>query len=126
MGSAIVPIWWVDITSWWSTILTEQNYPESGSFAEFALVKDGHIAKLPQNVTFEEAATLGTGLTAVGQALYMIMQLPLPTKPAKEPYFILISGGSSATGTLAIQFAKLFVTLSFFVTYEFTKCADRA
>lgn len=73
------------------------------------MVKDGHIAKIPQGLSFDNAATLGTGLSSVGQSLYMVLKLPLPTEPTKAPFPILISGGSSATGTLAIQYAKLFV-----------------
>ena len=88
-----------------------QNDAEHGSFAEFALVKDGHIAKIPDHLTFEEAATLGTGVSSVGQSLYMTLKLPLPTAPAESPFWILIYGGSSGTVTLAIQFAKLFVTM---------------
>jgi NADPH:quinone reductase-like Zn-dependent oxidoreductase len=85
-----------------------QSAEEDGAFAEYALVRDGHIAKIPDNMTFEEAATLGVGITSVGQSLYMTMKLPLPGEnPLEDAPFILIYGGSSATGTLAIQFAKL-------------------
>jgi NADPH:quinone reductase-like Zn-dependent oxidoreductase len=73
------------------------------------LVRDGHVAKIPDNLTFEETATLGVGITTVGQTLYMTMKLPLPgDKPVDGQTFVLIYGGSSATGTLAIQFAKLY------------------
>jgi NADPH:quinone reductase-like Zn-dependent oxidoreductase len=96
-----------------------QNNPEDGAFAEYAMVRDGHLAPIPDSMSFEEAATLGVGITSVGQALYMEMGLPLPVvgsaagdKEAVEvdkqsEKFILIYGGSTATGTLAIQFAKL-------------------
>ncbi|MCJ1388509.1 hypothetical protein MMC18_001356 [Xylographa bjoerkii] len=83
------------------------NNLEDGAFAEYAMVKDGHLAKIPESMSFEDCVTLGVGVTTVGQTLYMSMNLPLPTEPAKEPFPILISGGASATGTLTIQFAKL-------------------
>ncbi|KAF7508437.1 hypothetical protein GJ744_009290 [Endocarpon pusillum] len=79
---------------------------EDGAFAEYAMVKDGHIAKVPDNLTLEECASLGTGLTTVGQALYMTLKFPLPPNKTSDSFPIFISGGSSATGTLAIQYAK--------------------
>lgn len=63
--------------------------------------------KIPSNLSFNEAATLGVGITTVGQALYQSLQLPQPTAPASTPIPLLIYGGSTATGSLAIQFAKL-------------------
>jgi NADPH:quinone reductase-like Zn-dependent oxidoreductase len=81
---------------------------EDGAFAEYALVRDGHVAKIPETLSFEETATLGVGITTIGQCLYMIMKLPLLGEALIEgaPFF-LVYGGSSATGTLAIQYAKL-------------------
>jgi hypothetical protein len=69
---------------------------------------------IPANMSFEEAATLPCGLATVALALYKHLSLPLPTFPTvlgenKDGRAILIYGGSTATGTLAIQFAKLFV-----------------
>ena len=84
-----------------------QNNAEDGSFAEYAMVKDGHIAKIPDGMSFEDTATLGVGVTTVGQSLYFTLKLPLPTEPAKTPFPVLIYGGSTATGTLAVQYAKL-------------------
>ena len=89
------------------TLTVPKDNPEDGSFAEFAMVKDGHLAKIPDSMSFEDTATLGVGVTTIGQALYLTLKLPLPTEPAKTPFPILIYGGSSATGTLAIQYAKL-------------------
>jgi len=38
--------------------------------------------------------------------MYNRLKLPLPTEPVKEPFPILIYGGSTATGMAGIQFAK--------------------
>lgn len=84
--------------------------------------------KVPDNISDEEAATLGTGVGTVvcspppmtafplflhtyslhcqGQALYQRLQLAFPDKPIMSPAPVLIYGGSTATGILAIQFAK--------------------
>jgi len=81
--------------------------PEDGAFGEYLVAKGDIQMKVPDGVSFEEAATLGVGITTVGQGLYQSMELPLPDSPAKEPFPVLIYGGSTATGALAIQFAKL-------------------
>ncbi|KAH7015964.1 putative zinc-binding oxidoreductase ToxD [Macrophomina phaseolina] len=80
---------------------------EDGAFAEYVAAKDGIVLKIPEGVSFEEAATLGLGLSTIGQGLYQALGLPLPSQPSKERFPVLVYGGSSATGALAIQFAKL-------------------
>ncbi|BCS02740.1 zinc-binding alcohol dehydrogenase family protein [Aspergillus luchuensis] len=83
--------------------------PEDGTFAEYIVAKGDIQMHIPDNLSFQDAATLGVGITTVGQALYQSLKLELPTEPAKGGNAgpILIYGGSTATGTLAIQFAKL-------------------
>lgn len=82
---------------------------EDGAFGQYALAKADIALKIPDNLSFEKAATLGVSITTVGQGLYRALLLPLPGKQAqtgeKEP--ILIYGGSTATGVFGIQFAKL-------------------
>lgn len=79
---------------------------EDGCFAEYAMVKGDVQCKVPDNISDEDASTLGVGITTVGQGLYQSLGLPLPgTEKANEP--LLVYGGSTATGSLAIQFALL-------------------
>jgi NADPH:quinone reductase-like Zn-dependent oxidoreductase len=84
---------------------------EDGSFGEIITAKGDLQIHIPENMSFEEAATLGVGISTVGQGLYQSLKLPLPNdtegirKTSGTP--ILIYGGSTATGSLAIQFAKL-------------------
>ncbi|KAK9489712.1 chaperonin 10-like protein [Lipomyces doorenjongii] len=80
---------------------------EDGTFAEYIVVKGDLQILIPDWLSFEEAATLGLGLATVGQGLYQALKLPLPSAPSKEKIPILIYGGSSASGVLGIQFAKL-------------------
>ncbi|KAJ3151877.1 hypothetical protein HDU86_006009 [Geranomyces michiganensis] len=80
-----------------------------GAFANFIVARTGVALRVPKSLSDTEAATLGIGITTVGQGLYQSLQLPLPnsTSSDKPTGTILIYGGSTATGTLAIQFAKL-------------------
>ncbi|KAJ8117951.1 hypothetical protein OPT61_g969 [Boeremia exigua] len=64
-------------------------------------------SKVTRQTTPTDAATLGVGITTVGQGLYQALGLPLPPAKVSEPTPILIYGASTATGTLAVQFAKL-------------------
>lgn len=81
--------------------------PEDGSFADYVVAKQGIVLKIPACVGFEEAATLGVGLSTVGLGLFRRLGLPLPSQPVSKSLPLLVYGGSTATGTLAIQFAKL-------------------
>jgi NADPH:quinone reductase-like Zn-dependent oxidoreductase len=63
---------------------------------------------IPSSFTFEKAATIPLGASTVGQGLYQkALKLALPTEPIKDKEFVLIYGGSTATGSLAVQYAKL-------------------
>ncbi|KAJ5545914.1 chaperonin 10-like protein [Penicillium frequentans] len=80
---------------------------EDGAFAEYIVVKENLQIHMPKHLSFQQAATLGVGITTVGLSLYHNLKLELPTDTIVHPVSILIYGGSSATGSLAIQFAKL-------------------
>ncbi|KAK7556644.1 chaperonin 10-like protein [Phyllosticta citricarpa] len=80
---------------------------EDGAFAEYIMARDGIQMKKPDRLSWEEAATLGGGITTIGQGLYQSLGLPLPSQPAASKFPVLIYAGSTATGSLAIQFAKL-------------------
>lgn len=77
---------------------------EDGCFAEYCVAKGDTQIKIPDNTSDEEAATLGVGVFTVGQGLYQSLGLPLPGS-GKADIPLLIYGGSTATGSLAIQYA---------------------
>ncbi|OBR05068.1 Zinc-binding dehydrogenase [Colletotrichum higginsianum IMI 349063] len=79
-----------------------------GAFAKYIAVKGDLQIKTPDNISDEEAATLGIAVTTVGQGLYQSLNLPLPTEPTTDPSAtILIYGGSTAMGISGIQYARL-------------------
>ncbi|EOA88337.1 uncharacterized protein SETTUDRAFT_168286 [Exserohilum turcica Et28A] len=86
---------------------------ESGAFGEYIIAKGDLLAEIPDELSFEDAATLAVGIMTCGQSLYQLLKLPLPTitpedRPSsKKPRAIFIYGGSTASGIFGIQFAKL-------------------
>lgn len=86
--------------------------PEGGAFADYIIAKGDIQIKVPDNLSDEEASTLGVAISTVGQGLYQALKLPIPgtaeaASPSNPPPEILIYGGSTATGLLGIQFAAL-------------------
>ncbi|GAA6058545.1 hypothetical protein JCM10212_006984 [Sporobolomyces blumeae] len=84
------------------------RYEEEGSFAEYVRAQAVLVWKVPENVSFEEAAASGgvAPLTAV-QNLFMRLKLNEPSNPVKEPKPVLVWGGSTSVGLYAVQLLKL-------------------
>lgn len=80
---------------------------ESGAFAEHIIATGDLQLKIPYQFSPEEAAALGVGVSTVGQGFYKSLGLPLPDKPSEKAFPVLIYGANTATGTLAVQYAKL-------------------
>ncbi|RAK81610.1 zinc-binding alcohol dehydrogenase family protein [Aspergillus fijiensis CBS 313.89] len=70
---------------------------DNGAFAEYVAVPAALVLCIPDSMSFQQAATLGCGLATTGLALYQTLGLPL------TPTYVLVYGGGTATGTLAIQ-----------------------
>lgn len=82
---------------------------EDGAFAERIAVKADIQMRIPDNMSFEDAATLGVGVITCGQGLFQQMQLNMPrnANASANGELVLIYGGSTATGSLGIQFLKM-------------------
>jgi len=93
--------------------------PEDGCFGEYALVKGDTSMHIPDYMSFEDAATMPVAIITVGQGMYQQMKLPWPGKGSGNGQSLLVYGGSSGTGMMAIQYAKL----SGFEVY--TTCSPR-
>lgn len=75
--------------------------PLWGAFAEYAHLPEVNTVRIPDNVSFEQAAAVSmTGLTTWHMLVGRARIAPNQT--------VLIMGGGSGIGTLAIQIAKLF------------------
>jgi NADPH:quinone reductase-like Zn-dependent oxidoreductase len=84
--------------------------PKVGAYTEYVGAFDIGMMKIPNHMSFEQACTLGTGIGTIGLALFHNLEVPgYPTNPAAEPKTVLVYGGSTASGTLALQLLKLFV-----------------
>ncbi|KAH8600018.1 chaperonin 10-like protein [Bisporella sp. PMI_857] len=77
-----------------------------GSYAEYALAWSWTTFHLPDETSFEEAATIPlAGLTAA-IALYRHLDLPPPWNPADTTIPLVVYGASTAVGSFAIKLAK--------------------
>lgn len=84
--------------------------PNNGAFAQYVGAQADFLLKIPDAMSFEEAASLGTGVTTAGLALFNSLKIPAtPDSPAEDPFFVLVYGASTATGTMALQLLKLYV-----------------
>ncbi|KAI0822576.1 GroES-like protein [Trametes gibbosa] len=92
---------------------------ESATAQQYTIVPEDLVAIIPQNVTFEEAASIPLALCTDGLVLYnqspAAENLGLRLKPVWEPEGAvayadtpaLILGGAASLGQIAIQLAKL-------------------
>ncbi|RAK98440.1 zinc-binding alcohol dehydrogenase family protein [Aspergillus ibericus CBS 121593] len=97
--------------------------PDIGAFAEYVGAYADILLKIPDTMSFEEAASFGTGVATAMMGLFQELALPIESLemlhdhhsqsivdgPAEKDgrKFVLVAGGSTATGTRAIQLLKL-------------------
>ncbi|TPX13569.1 uncharacterized protein E0L32_006040 [Thyridium curvatum] len=93
---------------------TGLNHAEktAGAFAEFALARENASCRLPGALAFTEACSMGVAVAAAGLAIFQAPGLRLSMPQAegtqgREKATILVSGGATATGTMAIQLLKI-------------------
>ncbi|KIH92916.1 hypothetical protein SPBR_02917 [Sporothrix brasiliensis 5110] len=93
---------------------SQTSRSKAGAFCEYVPVAVDMVVRLPESMSYEDAAGLSVVTYAAGLALYQTLQLPLPSvepRPdaetaAAKPTYVLVSGGASASGTIAIQLLK--------------------
>jgi NADPH:quinone reductase-like Zn-dependent oxidoreductase len=72
-----------------------------GSFAEYAVAREGKLARKPVNATFEQAAVVPISAHTALQALTRVGRVERGQK-------VLVIGASGGVGTYAVQLAKAF------------------
>ena len=111
VGSAVARPFKKGDRVWSSVHGSNKLKPGNGAFAEYLVSKSTLVMKIPDNTSFEDAAAGGVAILTVGQGMYQQWpEMPWPDKPLKQSIPLLIWGGSSSTGAVGIQFAKLCVT----------------
>lgn len=82
---------------------------DNGSFAEYCVIDAELCMRVPDGMGDEEAASPPAGFATVGLGVFQKHGISLPRDIEKDGSgeTILIYGGTSATGTLAVQMAKL-------------------
>jgi NADPH:quinone reductase-like Zn-dependent oxidoreductase len=86
--------------------------PRGGAFAEYVSLPGDMALKIPDSVSFEAAAALGTALVSAGLALFYSLKIPasLLQEPTQDHFPVLVYGGSTSTETMAIQLLKWYET----------------
>ncbi|TLS27251.1 hypothetical protein PpBr36_04258 [Pyricularia pennisetigena] len=80
--------------------------PERGAFAGYNVTRGRMWMKIPDDWSYEAAASLPVGLCTAGLAL-KLLGLPLPDAPVEKGSHVLVYGGSTATATIAMQLLRL-------------------
>ncbi|KAK2612311.1 hypothetical protein QQS21_001737 [Conoideocrella luteorostrata] len=91
-------------------IFMNPSDPRDGAFQHYVGLTADFTLRIPDNMRFEEASTLGIGLITMGYALFRSLDIPgHPERPAQKQAageYVLVYGGSSASGTMAIQLIR--------------------
>lgn len=89
---------------------SNQSDPTSGAYCEYLKVEQDFVFRIPESMSFLDAPGIsGTGIATLGVALFWSLQIPGSLDaPSQNPVDVLIYGGSSTVGLLAIQMVKLY------------------
>lgn len=85
------------------------NNIKDSAFQNYSVCNPSVVASLPDNISFAAGSVIPLALSTAAMGVYPVgrLELPLPqvTKPSSIHKVVLIWGGSSSTGSAAIQLA---------------------
>ncbi|KAJ7148635.1 putative zinc-binding oxidoreductase ToxD [Mycena crocata] len=82
--------------------------PGHGTYAQYLRVDDSNFWHIPDDMSFDQAASYSLVYQTASQGLYLALKLPEPYQtPVTKGTPILVWGGASSVGMVAIQLAKL-------------------
>lgn len=81
----------------------------SGVFAEYLAAYADQFWKMPDSMSWEQAAAIGWCVVGtVGLTMFRSLKLPgSPEQPVQKPVFVSVNGGNTASGTMTIQMLRL-------------------
>lgn len=81
----------------------------TGAFAEYSIAMEDLCCKIPDSMGYEEASTFGVAVATAGCSISAYLGLPLPDCPVEstESCYVLVSGGATSTGKIAVQLLNL-------------------
>jgi len=84
---------------------SQRRRPWSGAFSKYVSEKAGNVWRVPEHLSWEQAASIGCGVTtSVGMALWWVMKLRgTPEEPTTDPKFVLVHGGLLPAGPLPFK-----------------------
>ncbi|TQV90063.1 alcohol dehydrogenase [Cordyceps javanica] len=85
----------------------DKRRPLVGAFCEFTACRGSILIKMPDDMSFATGASMGNAIFSSGFALFHSLQLPGSlTQPSEKSQWVLVYGGATATGTMALQFLR--------------------
>lgn len=83
------------------------DHPTRGVFAEYAVIEKSLVYRIPDDITFQQAAAIPVAFATAVQAMFQRLKMPEPPQVAKGRRPFLANGGASSVGQYAIQLGKL-------------------
>ncbi|QIW96913.1 hypothetical protein AMS68_002431 [Peltaster fructicola] len=80
--------------------------PGNGAFAQYVAATADLCIRVPPGVDFTTAASLGMSIMTVG-LVFRSLGLDLPKPAEEQDKVVLVYGGATATGTIALQILRL-------------------